>query len=247
MDRGQLERREVAHSRRFLDLGCGSGRLTLPLATHLAERGGRVVGVDVLPEAVDLARAHARELGVSNVTFSHADALEFLRGEEPGSYAAALLLEVSLFVTDLSAVLLELARVLRPGGLLLANFRPQYFLALVGVNRRDWELTRTVLERRSGALAGIGWQNWHTSSDVVATLRAAGFSGVELLGLGLCSGIDGDPLAPLARPSQLGSLDLRELATVERTLGRSHPDIGRYLLASAVATSAPAADPLPRV
>ncbi|AKS33870.1 hypothetical protein AFA91_20500 [Mycolicibacterium goodii] len=50
---------------RLLDLGCGTGQLTLPLARHVTE----AVGID--PESGMLAEAdrHARERGVTNVTW----------------------------------------------------------------------------------------------------------------------------------------------------------------------------------
>lgn len=51
---------------RLLDLGCGTGQLTLPLAAHVAE----AVGMDPEPEMLTEAARQARAAGVINVTWA---------------------------------------------------------------------------------------------------------------------------------------------------------------------------------
>ncbi len=232
----QLERHSVDRSGTFLDAGCGPGRLTLPLARLIRPHGGQVVGVDMLPESIEAARGHAASASLTNVDFAQGDLLEFLLDQSSESFAGALFVEVGYQVFDLPRHVEQLRRILRPGGLLLASFRTQYYLALLGVMQRDWQLAKTVLRSRSGQLQALGWQNWHSARDAVALLEEGGFGEVEVGGLGLCSGIAGDPLAAVARPSTMGAADLDGLAFVETELAASHPDIGRYLLASAVRT-----------
>lgn len=56
-----------------LDAGCGTGELTL----WLASRGHKVLGVDVVPAALDQARAKAAERGLDqHAEFALADALD---------------------------------------------------------------------------------------------------------------------------------------------------------------------------
>jgi len=67
-----------------LDLYCGAGTITL----NLAKVAGRVLGVEVVPQAVDNARENAQINGVSNVEFICADASQAAaelarRGERP--------------------------------------------------------------------------------------------------------------------------------------------------------------------
>ncbi|ULN32752.1 class I SAM-dependent methyltransferase [Mycolicibacterium smegmatis] len=50
---------------RLLDLGCGAGQLTLPLAAHVAE----AVGLDPESEMLSEAARLTRDLGVTNVTW----------------------------------------------------------------------------------------------------------------------------------------------------------------------------------
>jgi len=206
----------------------------VPLARHVADDDGMVVGVDLLEAAVDAARANVAAAGLDNVQLHQADLLEFLREQPDETFAGALWFEVGYQVLDLPAHIAELHRVLRPGCFLLASFRTQHYLALFGARERDWMLTETVVRQRSAHLPGMGWQNWHTAADAVAQLENAGFSEVALSGVGLCSGIMGDPFAAIARPSELSSADLRGLAFIEEQLAQSHPDVGRYLLTAAV-------------
>ena len=51
-----------------LDLGCGTGRWSV----RLAERGWQVVGVDVVPRAIDAARHRSEQAGV-DATFKEGD------------------------------------------------------------------------------------------------------------------------------------------------------------------------------
>ncbi|NJJ41538.1 class I SAM-dependent methyltransferase [Paenibacillus apii] len=56
---------------RVLDLGCGVGRNSIPIAQRMQEAGGTVVCVDLLPVAIDKLRNYAKEYNVNN--FIHAE------------------------------------------------------------------------------------------------------------------------------------------------------------------------------
>lgn len=55
-----LERIDVGPGQDALDVACGNGNAAIPAA----RRGARVVGLDIVPEMLDLARERAREAGV---------------------------------------------------------------------------------------------------------------------------------------------------------------------------------------
>jgi SAM-dependent methyltransferase len=90
---------------RTLDVGCGEGRLT----RHLASLGHDVVGIDASPTLIAAARAAApdMELHVAN-----ASALPF----EDASFDVIVSFMCLHDVDDLDAAVREIARVLRPGG-----------------------------------------------------------------------------------------------------------------------------------
>jgi SAM-dependent methyltransferase len=75
---------------RALDLGCGTGRWTV----ELARRGWQVVGVDVVPTAIEAARRRAREANV-DVAFFDGD-VTALHSAGVGS-GFSLLLDVECF------------------------------------------------------------------------------------------------------------------------------------------------------
>ncbi|MDW5376901.1 peptide chain release factor N(5)-glutamine methyltransferase [Halomonas sp. HP20-15] len=67
-----------ATPRRILDLGTGSGAIALALASE--RPAWRVVGVDRIAEAVALASANARRLGIANAEFGISDWFSALAG-----------------------------------------------------------------------------------------------------------------------------------------------------------------------
>jgi SAM-dependent methyltransferase len=96
-----------------LDLGCGSGRLTL----ELARRGAEATGVDTSAKALEDARRRAGAAGV-DVTFAHADIDEPLPFSDRAFAAVTSRLAVML-ARDPVATLREAARVVRPGGVVV--------------------------------------------------------------------------------------------------------------------------------
>lgn len=111
-----------------VDLGCGGGLLTLPLA----ERGARVVGVDLSPGSLAAGRDEARRRGARTA---------FVRGDllrtplAAGRAELALLSDVIEHVSDPGAALREAARLLAPGGALFVNtFDAGFFSALLVVH-----------------------------------------------------------------------------------------------------------------
>jgi SAM-dependent methyltransferase len=100
-----------------LDLGCGLGGP----GRFLADRFGcSVVGIDLLPLRIDLART-LTELTGTNDRVSHrvgnATDLDFA----DSSFAQAWMLDVGIHVRDKQALFGEIARVLQPGGLLVMH------------------------------------------------------------------------------------------------------------------------------
>lgn len=63
----------VSGSGRLLDLACGPGRVTLPLAPRFREAWG----VDLEPEMIEVARREATRKGVTNVTWAVGRAEDF--------------------------------------------------------------------------------------------------------------------------------------------------------------------------
>ncbi|GAA4989146.1 methyltransferase domain-containing protein [Kineococcus glutinatus] len=100
-----------------LDVGCGPGTITADLAALVGPAG--VVGVDSAPGVLAEARAAAAARGLDGLRFEVADgaALPF----PDGSFDVVHAHQVLQHVADPVAVLAEMRRVCRPGGLVAAR------------------------------------------------------------------------------------------------------------------------------
>lgn len=98
---------------RVLDLGCGAG-VDAILAALLVGPEGRVVGLDLVPEMLDRARANAQLLKLENISFQETSA-ESLPVPD-NSFEVAIANGVLNLVVDKLQALREIYRVLKPGG-----------------------------------------------------------------------------------------------------------------------------------
>jgi arsenite methyltransferase len=147
-----------------LDLGSGGGADVLISARRVAP-GGRVIGLDMTPEMVDLARRNAIEAGADNVEFIHG----YL--EDIPLPNASVDVVISNCVINLAAdkhvVLREAARVLRPGG----RFAISDVVADTGMD----EATRADMASWTGCIAGA-----LTREDFIEALTQAGLVDAEI-------------------------------------------------------------------
>jgi len=218
----------------ILDLGCGQGRLSVPLAQWCAPGCGKVTGVDLTPSAVEKARGHAAAQGLTNIAFHANDVLAFSQGLVERSVDAVLLIEVTFFLPKYREVLGEMAGALRSGGVLFAAFRPQYYDLLQTIRAWQWDKADMVLDRREGYLWGEPvWFTWQTPEDIRGLLSGLGLRLLSLRGIGVCSGIEEDPHGSIIRPSQLAPRDQERLMAIECAAAEPYAVCGRYILATA--------------
>lgn len=162
-----------------MDLGCGSGQLTLPMARHVHA----VIGVDVEPDMLQHARQAARDADVRNVTWmlgadTDMPALRRLLGE--GSVGAVTIGQ-ALHWMNHQDLFQDVAPLLRPGGGIAvigdASIAPDR------LNRRPDHRDRStsyvlVRARRhkigTGLRRALATQRRPGFSDVLASARANG-------------------------------------------------------------------------
>lgn len=137
---------------RVLDAGCGTGGMMASLRKKLP--GLEVEGIDASARGV----AFCRERGIESVREGRVEALPFA----DGGFDAVLCLDVLYHrEVDESAALLEMLRVLKPGGMLVLNLpafeclRGAHDVAVCGARRyrlcqvRDWlEVHRMTVEMK---------------------------------------------------------------------------------------------------
>lgn len=99
---------------KVLDFGCGPGTISIGLAEAVAP--AEVHGIDMEPSQIDLARMFARRYGRDNATFHVGDVTAMPFGD--GFFDVAHCQNLLMHVPDTRAVLREVKRVLKPGGII---------------------------------------------------------------------------------------------------------------------------------
>jgi 2-polyprenyl-3-methyl-5-hydroxy-6-metoxy-1,4-benzoquinol methylase len=100
---------------KVLDVGCGPGRLTIPIAEQIGPQG-EVVAIDIQPGMLRRAREKAQAANLNNIRFLQAAAGEGKLGYS--QYDRALLVTVLGEIPDRQAALKEILDALKPGGIL---------------------------------------------------------------------------------------------------------------------------------
>jgi ubiquinone/menaquinone biosynthesis C-methylase UbiE len=95
-----------------LDVACGTGLVTFPIAT-IVGLAGRVVGIDISEQMVAAARSSAIALGISNVEFERMDG-ESLAFDD-GSFDVVTCALGLMYVPDPEKAITEFHRVLKRG------------------------------------------------------------------------------------------------------------------------------------
>jgi ubiquinone/menaquinone biosynthesis C-methylase UbiE len=98
-----------------LDIGCGPGRLTIPVAKQIGPQG-EVVAIDIQAGMLRRARERAQAANLTNIRFLQVGVEE---GKlEHNQYDRALLVTVLGEIPDRERALKEIFEALRPGGIL---------------------------------------------------------------------------------------------------------------------------------
>jgi SAM-dependent methyltransferase len=192
--------RHVSEPGRFIDLGCGTGRLSIPLA----ERGHHVVAVDLSAEMLRVAGVKAAAAG-AHIDRVQANLVELMCFGDKTFDAAACLFSTLGMVAGAEnrrRVLENVHRLLRPGGTFVLHVHNRWFhlgtqagRRLLGRNLRQAVTGRAKLgDFEMPPHQGVGSFPMHLFSrrEVVGLLRETGFKIVEVQPVG----VEG----PLRRP-----------------------------------------------
>ena len=159
-----------------LEIGCGTGALTAPLAAAVGDNG-RVVSIDISEPMLGAARQRVGEHGLRNVTLLHGDAQVF--DFEPAAFDLATSRMGVMFFADPAAAFRNIGGALKPGArLVFACWAPL-------AENRHWLISYDIAFRHLGPPAP---QPAHEPSPLAfadpdyirGVLAAAGFADVTV-------------------------------------------------------------------
>ena len=113
-----LQHMQIAPAERILDIGCGTGSLTLLAARQLGVDGS-IIGIDAAPNMIAIARKKAGAAAITSARFETAiaEALPFADGEFTMVVNSMFCHHIDLELKNLA--FREMYRVLVPGGRLI--------------------------------------------------------------------------------------------------------------------------------
>jgi len=159
-----------------LEIGCGTGALTLPMSAAVGEHG-HVVAIDISEPMLGLARQRVAERGLHNVTLQLGDAQVF--AFEKAAFDLATSRMGVMFFADPAAAFRNIGTAVKPGGrLVFACWAPL-------AENRHWLISYDVAERYLGPPApppahDPGPLAFGDPGYVNRVLSAAGFAEVNI-------------------------------------------------------------------
>jgi len=154
---------------RILDIGCGGGLLSEPMA----RLGATVVGADAAAGNIPVAQIHAEQQGL-DIDYRHTTAEALAAAGE--QFDAVLNMEVVEHVADPLAYLTACGQLLKPGGVMVCstlNRNPKsYMMAIIGAEHIMRWLPRGTHD----------WAKFITPDELFALLSNAGLDPVDRKG-----------------------------------------------------------------
>lgn len=155
---------------RILDIGCGGGLLSEPMA----RLGADVVGADAAPRNIPVASVHAAQSGLT-IDYRHTTAEDMAAAGE--RFDVVLNMEVVEHVADPLAYLTACQTLLKPGGLMICSTlnrnAKSFMMAIIGAEHVMRWLPKGTHD----------WKKFITPDELYDLIRRAGLDPVDRKGM----------------------------------------------------------------
>lgn len=155
---------------RLLDIGCGGGLLSEPMA----RLGATVVGADAAPRNIPVAQLHAEQSGL---TIDYRNTTAEALAEAGEQFDVVLNMEVVEHVSDPLAYLTACQHLLKPGGLMICSTlnrnAKSFAMAIIGA---EWVM-------RWLPKGTHDWNKFITPDELYDLIRRAGLEPVDRKGM----------------------------------------------------------------
>jgi SAM-dependent methyltransferase len=171
-----LDHLQLAGGESVLEIGCGTGAVTLPLANALGARG-RVVGIDISQPMLGVARQRVAESGMRNITLLQGDAQVYVL--ELAAFDVVTSRMGVMFFADPVAAFRNIAGALKSDGrLVFACWAPL-------AENQHWLISHDIAVRHLGSPAPStdpepGPLAFGDPDYIRQVLTAAGFTGIAV-------------------------------------------------------------------
>lgn len=208
---------------KILDVGCHTGRLSIPLA----KAGHQVTGIDTSRFHIKLAHRHAREAGVQGHFFK-GDGLAYSRRKASGDFDVVLCTEVLYQFPDYRERIKDLFQMVRPGGLLATSHRTRFFYLSGAIREKNFQMADLILNNTEGHLWG-SYFNWQTPSMLKDLYQNLGAEVLMVRPIGIFTGNGKDGMAALCDLGEMSDSERDALFEVEAQDTDEFSANGRYL------------------
>ena len=208
---------------RILDLGCHTGRLSIPLT----EAGHEVTGIDTSRFLIKQAEKRAAKSGVP-CRFLKGDGFSLLRKFPENHFDVILCTEVLYQIRNYRDRMQEMVKYLRPGGLFATSHRTRFFYIVRAIAEKDFKTAEFIRTHSEGEIWG-NYFNWQTPSELKELYKKIGVEPVLLRPIGTFTGNGADGLAKLCAPGTLEASEREALFEIEAAGSEEFAQLGRYL------------------
>ena len=154
---------------RILDLGCQAGRITIPI---LQAGFKDTLGIDQSGMALRAAQRTLKSLSLTG-QFKKMDLAYFVAECPTTSVDVIISIETLYLCLNFDRLIQNIARILKPGGYLIATFKTKSYFFTELVLKNELEKARFVLYASEGEVKDLG-RNWQSQKELLRLLAAHG-------------------------------------------------------------------------